>query len=352
MSTGGDTSSPLPSGESITLISSLLGWVQPTRMSHMHNQLLLAAIYFALGFLLTNYGFMLGSTAFVETIKAGEPFTSASVAVLWGIEQLGLQEVLSLSGIVMGVTLSTLGHGKSSSAQSTSSSSLISHEVETDDNETMIQHDALSPSLITICFIVMASNLCFSLRGLHQKLFRATPQGHVLMMNDLNLQYRMQQVGVLMLIVPTLLENTALIIDRVHRLLLGRSAVKTHAIQYMLLSLTNGVAFTSYNLASTYVLTKISVVHHAALNCIRRVFAIVVTSIIFGLTITSLQVTGIGMAVAGFFSYIHFKMMKERKESRRKELRRKWGGFLVDGKDGKWNGKKNSSLLPLNSTAK
>ena len=81
-------------------------------------------------------------------------------------------------------------------------------------------------------------------------------------------------------------------------------------------------------------------------------FAIVMTSIIFGLTITSLQVTGIGMAVAGFFSYIHFKMVKERKDTKRKELRRKWGGILVDGKDGKRNGKKSSSLLPLMSTAK
>ncbi len=349
---GGDTSFPSSSRESITLISSLLGWVQPTRTHHINNQLLLAAIYFTLGFLLTNYGFMLGSAAFVETIKAAEPFTSASVAVLWGIEQLGLQEVLSLTGIAMGVTLSTLGHGKDSSTQSMSSSSLISHEVETDDHETMIKNVALSPSLMTICFIVMASNLCFSFRGLHQKLFRDTPQGHVSMMNDLNLQYRMQQIGALMLIVPVLFENTTLILDRVHQLLFGSSAAKTNAIQYMLLSLTNCVAFTSYNLASTYVLTKISVVHHAALNCTRRVFAIVMTSTIFGLTITSLQLTGIGMAVAGFFSYIYFKMMKERKDSRRKELRRKWGGFLVDKKDGKWNGKKNSSLLPLNCTAK
>lgn len=341
MSKGGDTFSE----ENITLLSSLLGWIHSSQTHHIHNQLLLAAIYFALGFLLTNYGFMLGSAAFVETIKAAEPFTSASIAVLWGIERLGIEEILSLIGIAAGVTLSTLGHGKDTSSAQLSSS----HHVHENGRRMMKQVSSTTPSLMTICFIVMSSNLCFSFRGLHQKLFRATPQGHVTMVDDLNLQYRMQQIGALMLAIPTLLENASLIIDKLqHVLLLGTT--NTHAIQYILLSLTNGIAFTSYNLASTYVLTKISVVHHAALNCIRRVFAIVVTSIIFGLTITVLQLAGIGMAVAGFFAYIHFKMMKEKKDSRRKELRKKWGGFLLDEKSRKWNGKKSSSLLPLNNS--
>lgn len=340
-SKGGDTSAE----ENITLLSSLLGWIQSSNPHHIHNQLLLAAIYFALGFLLTNYGFKLGSAAFVETIKAAEPFTSASVAVLWGIERLGIEEILSLVGIAAGVTLSTLGHGKDTSSAQLSSSQLA-HE---NGRRMMKQVSSSTPSLMTICFIVMSSNLCFSFRGLHQKLFRATPQGHVTMVDDLNLQYRMQQIGALMLVIPSLLENASLILDKLqHVLLLGTA--KTLAIQYILLSLANGIAFTSYNLASTYVLTKISVVHHAALNCIRRVFAIVVTSIIFGLTITVLQLAGIGMAVAGFFAYIHFKMMKERKDSRRKELRKKWVGFLLDEKSGKWNGKKSSSLLPLNNS--
>jgi len=119
-----------------------------------------------------------------------------------------------------------------------------------------------------------------------------------------------------------------------------------YALQYVLLSIINGLAFTSYNLASTFVLTRISVVHHAALNCIRRVFAIIVTSIIFGLKITGLQIFGIALAVAGFFSYIHFKMKKETKEKRRNELRKKWGGIMIDAKSGKWTGK-SSSILPV-----
>jgi len=107
------------------------------------------------------------------------------------------------------------------------------------------------------------------------------------------------------------------------------SAAAAAAMEYALLSLANGVAFTSYNLASTYVLMRVSVVHHAALNCVRHVFAIIVTSLIFGSTITSLQVAGMTIAVFGFFSYVHFKLRKETRDGRRMELRRKYGGVIM-----------------------
>ena len=289
------------------LLSSLHALTNSTIPTHVHNQLFLAAIFFALGFLLTNIGFQSGSAAFVETVKAAEPFTSASVAVLYGIEKLGLEEVTSLIGIVIGVVLSTLGNGSTSSTGS---------------NGIMMK-----------CFTVMLSNLCFSFRGLHQKLFRSTSQGNASMIDDLNLQYRMQQIGVTLLIIPVtvavLLQSTILS-ELNHNV---GSSIK-HALYYISISLINGLAFTSYNLASTYVLTRISVVHHAALNCIRRVFAIIVTSLIFGLSITILQLGGIGLAVAAFFSYIHFKMKKETKDKRRKELRKKWGGIMMNGKKG------------------
>ena len=94
---------------------------------------------------------------------------------------------------------------------------------------------------------------------------------------------------------------------------------------YIPLALLNGIAFTSYNLASTYVLTRISVVHHAALNCIRRVFAVIVTSVVFGLSITMLQIFGISTSMGGFFLFSHFKMKKGVKEKRRRDLRKKYG---------------------------
>jgi drug/metabolite transporter (DMT)-like permease len=141
-------------------------------------------------------------------------------------------------------------------------------------------------------------------------------------MDDLNLQYRMQQIGVMILIVPAVLGNASLI---THQLKIVLSGGVGNGLHYLLLSTVNGFAFTSYNLASTYVLTRISVVHHAALNCIRRVFAIVITSIVFGLAITPLQIVGICTSVSGFFAYTHHKMKRAEKARKRKEMRRKYG---------------------------
>eukprot|EP00984_Skeletonema_dohrnii_P032142 scaffold25645_cov78-Skeletonema_dohrnii-CCMP3373.AAC.1 len=74
------------------ILSALISLANPSAVNHrIHNQLS-------------------GSAAFVETIKAAEPTTSAATAVLWGIEQLVPEEVASLGGIIVGVVLSTLGH--------------------------------------------------------------------------------------------------------------------------------------------------------------------------------------------------------------------------------------------------
>jgi hypothetical protein len=62
-----------------------------------------------------------------------------------------------------------------------------------------------------------------------------------------------------------------------------------------------------YSLASTYLLSRISVVHHAALNCIRRIFAIVVTSIVFNIPITFLGGCGILVSFGGFMAFTHHK---------------------------------------------
>ena len=64
------------------------------------------------------------------------------------------------------------------------------------------------------------------------------------------------------------------------------------------------------SLASTYLLSRITVVHHAALNCIRRIFAIVITSIIFTIPFTVLNVTGIIISCGGFMLYTYAKSNK------------------------------------------
>lgn len=70
---------------------------------------------------------------------------------------------------------------------------------------------------------------------------------------------------------------------------------------------------THYSLASTFVLTRISVVHHAVLNCVRRIFAVVVTSIIFGVPMTIVGALGVLTSVSGFLSFTHFKQQRKLK---------------------------------------
>lgn len=53
-------------------------------------------------------------------------------------------------------------------------------------------------------------------------------------------------------------------------------------------------------------------VHHAALNCIRRIFAIVATSVIFRVPMTGLGVLGVVVSMCGFLSFSHAKATKSR----------------------------------------
>jgi hypothetical protein len=54
------------------------------------------------------------------------------------------------------------------------------------------------------------------------------------------------------------------------------------------------------------------VVHHAALNCIRRIFAIVVTSFLFGVPITFVGAIGIAASFGGFLAFTHYKAKRMR----------------------------------------
>ena len=75
-----------------------------------------------------------------------------------------------------------------------------------------------------------------------------------------------------------------------------------------------------FSLASTYILSRISVVHHAALNCIRRIFAIVVTSIVFVIPITFIGGCGILVSVVGFLSFSVLKARRNGGEANKKPL--------------------------------
>ena len=92
------------------------------------------------------------------------------------------------------------------------------------------------------------------------------------------------------------------------------AAMSSHSFSYNVHSLDSYIfgSTSTHSLASTHILTRISVVHHAALNCIRRLFAIVVTSIVFGVRITMVSGLGILISIVGFLSYTRFKVERQK----------------------------------------
>lgn len=173
--------------------------------------LVAAGVCFTLGFLATNFGFQASSASFVETIKAAEPLTSAILAVCFKLETLNGAEWASISTLIVGVLCSTLGNSHSSS------------------NASLVE------SLLS-CVIVMTSNLCFSLRGLYQKWYLQKQASQKSRAEEL--QFHMQQLGVWLLLIPTIVCHGKWAIQQ-----LVEQGLR---IQPIGLALINGLAFTSY----------------------------------------------------------------------------------------------------------
>jgi len=202
-------------------------------------------------------------------------------------------ECLSLGGIVVGVLISTIGSSSSNAGS---------------DERGM----SSTATIISVGVMVMLANFCFSFRGLQQKLFRSTPQGNSTVFDDLNLQYRMQYIGVSVFIMPTLIYEGPAAFSKLWLLFNTSGIIQNRLLyRYVGISIINGFAFAGYNLASTFTLSRISVVHHAALNCVRRIFAIVVTSIAFGVPITFVGAIGIFISFLSFLSYTRLKMKQK-----------------------------------------
>jgi drug/metabolite transporter (DMT)-like permease len=337
--------------------SSASYFVTLPRHSIVSRQLTICGVCFTLGFLCTNIAFARSAPSLVETIKAAEPFTSALLAVGYGIERISTPQVMYLSIIMVGVLLSTMvqshnGSGSDSGTTTTTTSSTT------------------SAGTTSCAIIVMMANLCFSYRGLYQKLLLRQLQqsdhinnnntintNNVHHLDDLNLQYQMQSTGIGVLLIPVLVLQGIVPLYNHHLLLLRRqggsdgdgdgderspwttffwggdldqsSSSSTSStssstfvvpamvlliqqmVRYLVIALTNGLCFTFYNLASTYILSRLSVVHHAALNCLRRIFAIVITSLLFQIPLSFTAASGIALAITGFLAYTQSKQQQQ-----------------------------------------
>jgi hypothetical protein len=135
----------------------------------------------------------------------------------------------SLLGICSGVVISTLGKSGPVDQSGSAAFSLST-----------LYESILSSG------IVLVSNLCFSFRGLYQKFFRASPIGTSGTMDDLNLQYRMQQVGITMLVIPLLFCDLPKVIRYLITPRDDDIPEDRGYMRYLLLSVLNGFAFTHY----------------------------------------------------------------------------------------------------------
>merc|ERR1712157_317488 len=78
-------------------------------------------------------------------------------------------------------------------------------------------------------------------------------------------------------------------------------------LRFVAVILVNGTMYTAYNLFSFMVLSRVSTATHAVLNVCRRVCVIAVTTVVFGIPLSMLNVIGIFVAVAGMFWFTHAK---------------------------------------------
>jgi hypothetical protein len=143
--------------------------------------------------------------------------------------------------------------------------------------------------------------------GHHHHAQQQQQQGTV---DDINLLMRMQQIGAMSLFIPAIFSyggissngsgSSGLVVD----VLTASSSAQVH---YLMYALINTVAYVTYNLASTYVLSSLSVLQHSSLNCLRRMFCTVATSIFFGVIGPSRKPGVSFLCFCGFLSFTHFR---------------------------------------------
>lgn len=294
------------------------------QLSPLQNRLLaLTSLSFAVGFLLTNISFSSSSAPFTETIKAAEPLSSALLAAFYRVEDITLGKGTSLLLIVAGVVLMRDG------AATTNGDLILSSPIKAAGAGTGTgtgaeagagtAHGFAHPTLILPIMLILASNVCFSFRGLHQtrlKLKILERGGEDV--KSTTLLYRMVHFGAIILFPLFLLYS--LVTTFTSGTPFGRSFTSPLDFVKMVFILgVNGTAFAAYNGASTTVLQRVRFIDHAALNCIRRAFAIACTAFLFKVTFTLQNGLGILFILIGFGMYQVFKGQQRASARNKKE---------------------------------
>lgn len=251
------------------------------RTQSVYYDFVLTGLFNALDFLASNTCFSHSSASFVETMKASEPLMTAAIALFFGIDSLSGNEAICFGILISGVFCSTVANSIGGT-----------HRVD---------NNGLHQSIKTAA-IVMIANLCFALRAKSQKLFRNHVDSEKV--DDELLLMHMEQVGAMSLVVPFIIFELPGVLERV----LASSFQQNWS--YGLLAIINAACFCTYCLASCYVLTKLSVVQYTCFNCLRRIFAVIFTAVVFGVPISLFGAFGICVCFLGFISFTFVRQQK------------------------------------------
>ena len=270
------------------------------------------------GFTLTNMSFnTIAPASFVETIKASEPLTSAMCSYIFNVDSVSYNETASLMLIVGGIGLVIVSRGGGGGGGD-----------------------------IWTVAMVFCSNLAFSMRSMFQTKMRAKKknstgtskdknsnemgqgqgQGQVQtetetetdefkyqQLDDWNLFFRVQQFGVMAIFPLMIIFEGMSFAKFAYHAATGTGTLGLNECMILCgLIIVNAICYTIYQVASTTVLTEVSMIEHAALNAMRRLFAICATSVIFGTTISREGVCGILLTLVGFLLFVKFKSAKRK----------------------------------------
>jgi len=233
------------------------------------------AVSYTCGFLFTNMAFSVVTTSFAETVKSAEPLSSVVMAYFVLREIESIPTYMCLIPICIGVACSCL-------------------------------HD---DSFNTFGFSCAAlSNVMFSVRAVYAKQLVQTSK-HLL--DETQLFGYVSVIGLCLLLPVALIQEGASVYSKVV-LNWDTNYVGSRSLFFCIL-LANGLAYTCYNTMSFLVLTRTNLITHAVLNCVRRVFVIIFTSIFFDLHVSNMNLAGVGVAVAGVMAFAYFKSSSKTK---------------------------------------
>ncbi|KAJ8599431.1 hypothetical protein CTAYLR_007994 [Chrysophaeum taylorii] len=249
-----------------SMLSASNGALRLTRNSETRAVAKTAAAY-AMGFLLTNLAFAMAAASFVETVKAGEPVSTAALAASWLGERESVATYLSLAPIVLGIALATA----------------------TEDT---------APVLSLATLVTLGSNVCFSLRAVFVKQLKQSCPSSAPAKSAVVLFYHVSRFGFPVFIVCAFLRgDPARVIE-----------APGISLPFFVAALfANGLGYSAYNLASFMVLNRVSTTTHAVLNVCRRVVVIAVTTLYFRTPLSLAGAAGILIAAAGVFLYANAK---------------------------------------------